>query len=385
MILEFKLSGYCSFKELQEIYFIPHLGTRLKNTRYQDNFYINSKNKIMKSAVIFGANASGKTSLIRGIGELVYILKHGINLPEEFNFNKLNNESKEIMFEIKLLNKRLNEIYSYKIKYNDEQILEEVLHKGEKLVYSFYENTLKIGEEVKLNIDLGGVFSIKSTNLIAKKIKDYSIVELDEFMEAIGNIELVKEENIHSYTKETKTNIKEKIKELLELNKEKVVNVLTLLDITIKDFKFEKLGNFDNENLYQIYFLRENSEKKYYLGNESEGIKKMIYLMTYFLKLYQGKTIIIDELDSSISTISLIKIFNNIVNTKENKNGQLIVTSHNIFLFNNNILNPQQIYIVNKTEEISSEIYSIDDFNIRTEKENLYLDYLKGKFGGING
>ena len=62
------------------------------------------------------------------------------------------------------------------------------------------------------------------------------------------------------------------------------------------------------------------------------------------LDIYNGKTIIIDELDSSISTQSLIKIFNDFVNVKENINGQLIATSHNLFLFNNNIFEPQQIY-----------------------------------------
>ena len=70
---------------------------------------------------------------------------------------------------------------------------------------------------------------------------------------------------------------------------------------------------------------------------------------------------------------------------KENINGQLIVTSHNLFLFNNNIFEPQQIYIVNKKEDLTSELYSLAEFNIRSEKENLYHDFLKGKFGGMNG
>lgn len=160
---------------------------------------------------------------------------------------------------------------------------------------------------------------------------------------------------------------------------------MKLLDYTISDFSFEKIGNLNEEILYQMYILRTAKNIKFYLGNESEGIKKIMNLIYDLLDIYNGKTIIIDELDSSISTQSLIKIFNDFVNVKENINGQLIVTSHNLFLFNNNIFEPQQIYIVNKKEDLTSELYSLAEFNIRSEKENLYHDFLKGKFGGMNG
>jgi len=104
--------------------------------------------------------------------------------------------------------------------------------------------------------------------------------------------------------------------------------------------------------------------------------------MKDILDIYNGETIFIDELDSSISTKSLIKIFNKLINSPENKSGELVVTSHNIMLFDNNIFEPQQIYIVNKEVSLDSSVYSLAEFDIRTEKQNLYTDYLKGKFGG---
>ena len=107
--------------------------------------------------------------------------------------------------------------------------------------------------------------------------------------------------------------------------------------------------------------------------------------MLGLLEIYDGKTVVIDELDSSISTVSLIKLFNNFINVDDNLKGQLIVTSHNLFLFDNNIFEPQQIYIVNKKEDLTSELHSLSEFKIRSEKENLYHDFLKGRYGGING
>ena len=77
----------------------------------------------------------------------------------------------------------------------------------------------------------------------------------------------------------------------------------------------------------------------------------------------------------------MIELFNDLINTKENK-GQFIITSHNPFLMNQNIFHPQQLYIVNKKSDLSSEIYSFDDFDLRNDKNKLYEDYLKGRFGG---
>lgn len=177
----------------------------------------------------------------------------------------------------------------------------------------------------------------------------------------------------------------ENIKITLENQKKEVLQIVKLLDYTVEDFQFEKLGVVNDETMYDIYFLRENTKNKFYLGNESKGIRKIINLMLGLLEIYEGKTVVIDELDSSISTISLIKLFNNFINVEENLKGQLIVTSHNLFLFDNNIFEPQQIYIVNKKEDLTSELYSLAEFKIRSEKENLYHDFLKGKYGGING
>ena len=97
--------------------------------------------------------------------------------------------------------------------------------------------------------------------------------------------------------------------------------------------------------------------------------------------MINGEVLAVDELDSSISTGSLIELFNDLINTKENK-GQFIITSHNHFLMNQNIFHPQQLYIVNKKSDLSSEIYSFDDFDLRNDKNKLYEDYLKGRFGG---
>lgn len=381
MLLYFSVGGFCSFKEVQDLFLTAYLGTRLKNTKYEKNFYIDKTNRVMKSAIIFGANASGKTNIILGLERLKEIIFNGINLPKDFNEKNLNYDSKTIKFEIGILDKKEN-IYDYSIEFQKDKLIYEKLECNDKVIYEFKDDTLS---SKKLPKEVNKIFSIISTETILKKLRDFQIEEITDFILSLEGIKIRRNRGINYESKDTPNPISENIKLRLEDKKEEVLQIIKLLDYTIEDLKFEKLGTVNNEIAYDIYFLRERSKNKFYLGNESEGIRKIINLMLDLLEVYEGKTIIIDELDSSISTISLIKLFNNFINVDSNVKGQLIVTSHNLFLFDNNIFEPQQIYIVNKKEDLSSELYSLAEFKIRSEKENLYHDFLKGKYGGING
>lgn len=381
MLLYFSVGGFCSFKEVQDLFLTAYLGTRLKNTKYEKNFYIDKTNRVMKSAIIFGANASGKTNIILGLERLKDIIFNGINLPKDFNEKNLNYDSNTIKFEIGILDKKEN-IYDYSIEFQKDKLIYEKLECNDKVIYEFKGDILS---SKKLPKEVNKIFSIISTETILKKLRDFQVEEITDFISSLEWIKIRRNRGINYESKDTPNPISENIKLRLEDKKEEVLQIIKLLDHTIEDLKFEKLGTVNNEIVYDIYFLREKSKNKFYLGNESEGIRKVINLMLDLLEVYEGKTIVIDELDSSISTISLIKLFNNFINVDNNIKGQLIVTSHNLFLFDNNIFEPQQIYIVNKKEDLSSELYSLAKFKIRSEKENLYHDFLKGKYGGING
>ena len=132
--------------------------------------------------------------------------------------------------------------------------------------------------------------------------------------------------------------------------------------------------------LFDFFELTEVA--KYSFAFESNGVKKISAIIISLLKVYMGKTIIIDELDSSISTRSLILLFNKIINTSQNKNGQLIVTTHNLNLFDLTFFAPEQLYVVYKDENLTTKINSLADFKLRSNKKNLASEFLKGQFEG---
>lgn len=381
MLLYFSVGGFCSFKDTQDLFLTAYSGTRLKNTKYEKNFYIDKNNRVMKSAVVFGANASGKTNLILGIERLKEIISNGINLPKDFNEKNLNYDSESIKFEIGILDQKKN-VYDYSIEFKKEKLIYEKLECNDKVMYEFKDDILS---SKKLPKEILRIFSISSTETILKKLRDFQLEEIKDFTLSLSDVIIKRNKGINYESKDVPSTITENVKLRLEDKKKDVLQIVKLLDYTVEDFQFEKLGAVNDEVMYDIYFLRENTKNKFYLGNESEGIRKIINLMLGLLEIYDGKTVVIDELDSSISTVSLIKLFNNFINVDDNLKGQLIVTSHNLFLFDNNIFEPQQIYIVNKKEDLTSELYSLSEFKIRSEKENLYHDFLKGKYGGING
>lgn len=103
-------------------------------------------------------------------------------------------------------------------------------------------------------------------------------------------------------------------------------------------------------------------------------------MLTDILQIFEGKTLLIDELDSSIGTKSLIKLFNNIINTEKNTNGQLIISSHNLALLKFSIFNSSQMYVLSKNNDIETRINSISDYDLRYENRSLDSLYLNGSF-----
>lgn len=248
--------------------------------------------------------------------------------------------------------------------------------KNNKIIYKFENEraTFDIYSK-KENEQLGMFFSRKLSENIFYFLKDFEIEQKEIFINLINNIEVYMNSN---YSKKYNFEFEENKKQYFLEHKESILEVFQLLDKTIKDFEFKKYKK-DEKNIYEIFFIRNGKKFNYQI--ESEGIKKIVYFadkITQIIK--EGKIIFIDELDSSISTLALILIFNNLINTEENHNGQLIVSSHNVLLFDVSFLNSQQIFLIQKDQHLESKIRTYYDYDIRSEKKKAYIDYLKGLY-----
>lgn len=372
MILKFEISGLYSFGiTKQEISFTSKPKNRIRNTKYEYNFNLLQAQRPMKSALFFGGNASGKTNFFVAVKILLSIIKYGLShtLREHITDNAFNKNSNSITLGIELSDNKKS-VFGYFIEFDSQKIVRESFKKDNRAIFSFEKDKATFKDE-----QLQSFFSRRLSENILYFLKDFEIKEYEEFMNIVNGIEVYMSS---SYSKEYMLDFNETRKNYFIENKSGILEIFKILDKTIDDFSFEELEKED-KSVYRIYFIRKEQHFSYQV--ESEGIKKIVQLADKFLEVIKGgKVVFIDELDSSISTLALIKIFNNLINTEENANGQVIVSSHNLLLFDVSFLNSQQIFLVQKNSELETIIKNYYDFDIRSEKKRAYIDYLKGLY-----
>lgn len=374
MILNFAIEGFTSFNERQEISFTAFNKQRIKNTKYEENYVLESPFRECKSILFFGNNAVGKTNVILALSTLRYILNTG-KFPDPRWFNWYNTQ---MGFELVVSKGR--DYYEYKIKINrDGYIVSEALLKNEENIFTFDSNIL---QSELLDNKIEEIYSIRSTSPVLLKLKDFIHKEYDEFMEAVKMISVVITNSYDLDDKGLRYEFSEITKQKIETNKALALELLQQIDSSIVDISF-KLYDLE-EKTYEIYLhrysRRENNNIKQNIADESSGVKKIVSLLAKLLSIYDGETLVIDELDSSISTRSLMLIYNNMINNGRNRSGQLIVSTHNLELLNLDLFAPEQIYILSKNDCLSTEINSLADFDLRSSNKRLAVKFLQREF-----
>lgn len=119
------------------------------------------------------------------------------------------------------------------------------------------------------------------------------------------------------------------------------------------------------------------------ISDESDGTRKLFEFTGGWLRaLESGATLFVDELDRSLHphmTRFLVGLFHSRAN---DKNSQLVFTTHDTTLLDTELLRRDQIWFVEKDEQRSSHFYSLLDYSPRKE-EALERGYLKGRYGAI--
>lgn len=378
MLIDFSVAGFASIQKRQELTFCAFSGQRIKGTKYEDNYILTSESRPAKSTIIFGNNAVGKTNLLHAIDSLIHIIKEEKIFSNNRLFNILSNN---IQYNITVESKQEN-LYQYSLVIDKNQtVLSEKLEQNNKIIYKFEDNILS--SDV-LEDAVTEIYSRKSTATILSKIKDFISDIYIDFIDTINSISVITDPFINPDVKPFNITITEDQRILIEENKDLTLEILAQLDGTISSIELEKRTIAEEESVsYDVYIVRDLGEQdpvRLPLAYESKGIKRIMAILTSLLRVHNGRTVLIDELDASISTKSLILLFNHIINSNFNTCGQLVVTSHNLELFNINLFAPEQIYITTKDQTLSTIVNSLADFDLRSNKKRLAIDYLQGKF-----
>jgi len=369
------------------------------------------KFELLKTAVLFGGNASGKSNFTSVLSIFrYYLFNKGIEKynKEGFRFGEEDKNST-----IKVRNVVDDKIYEYilEINFNTKKIIKEKLYitaLERKLVFERENNKIvkydkETFSEYEITIGFINETLTDSDSVISRIIEWRVPEEIEKYIFYIDKIKINNySDDLGKYIYENKNNKKlviEFLKKIgiivndIEVYREK--NEFFLKNIR-ESKEFQILSEKEQEKLlsqiayiYRIHFVYEDNQKQKYkleYYEQSSGTQK---ILSMFFPIYNllnnGGVMIIDELDITLhySLIKeIIKMFNSVEYNR--KNAQLIFTTHNLLLLDFNLFREDQIWFLeNNDVSTGTELYSLSDVEGYEKNKYLLRDYLNGNFGGI--
>ena len=399
MILEFSVKNFLSFKEKVTFSMIAN-----SNKELNDNYVEIGGNKVLKSAAVYGANASGKSNLFKILTLVVLMLrssnsvdinaklplipfkldKGSVNKPSEFEIKFILDETRYVYGFIADKDKIYDEYLYYYPNWRETKIFDRTNINE----YSYTQKDEKILREIETKNAQNKFFLATATNWNFDKTKAaYNF--LTNGIGTCNNLEILKNMAYKMY----ETNP--------DYLKDFAIDFLQKADFNIEDYQISQIdvpGEFltaipefitktlpDKPKAYQVLFKHKNSDNYLSIDEESLGTQ-MIFAFIPFLadSLKNKKVLIIDELDKSLHSFLvqyIVEIFND---AEINKNGsQLIFNTHDTNLLDLNILRRDQIWFTEKNSETGeSDLYSLSDFSVR-KQENVEKGYMLGRYGAV--
>lgn len=408
MLIEFSVENFLSIKDRVTLSMVSS-----KDTSHGNNLIKNADKgaNILNTAVIYGANASGKTAVLNAIGFLTKFLnmsqemQKGRKIPvNPFKLDK-SYIDKPSSFEIIFKTKGIK--YAYGFSTTKDKVIDEYLYyypKGRQSIIFERENTdqYKFTNDIEIQTQIKNKFhSPNKLYLSTASIWEYENAQIP-FKWINSNLKIIishdrLEEITASLMKESEV-INKRVKYLIKNAVKDIENItFTEIELDKKDniiFKYlneeakSKLLSNDDSKILSVNTVHKmnNSEElvEFDLGEESDGTRKLFGLLGPWVEVLQeGSTLIVDELDIRLHTHLtrfLVELFQSPEINKNN--AQLIFTTHDTNLLDQDLFRRDQVWFTEKKEDNSTDLYSLDDFTVRKDAV-IEKGYLQGKYGAI--
>lgn len=414
MLIQFTVKNYRSIKEEQVFSMVKAKGDELlaSNTFEPDS---TSSTPLLRSAVIYGANAAGKSNLIRALIDMESIVRlsasktqEGDDLPvTPFLFDD-DTPSEPTEFESVFIMDGVK--YQYGFSTTKDKVLEEWLiafpksrpqrwfsrvfdeetqeydYKfsdyllGQKTVWqnSTRENALFLSTAVQLNSEqLKPVFNWFKEKLRPSDVSGWgpsftaSLCDNDNTKKRVLDFLQSADFNIHDVQIE---------KEKFDPN-----SVPESLPETLREQIIKEMKGKDVIDIKTVHKTSSGKSIPLDFDEESDGTQKFFSFAGPWIDVLEnGYVLVIDELHDSLHP-KMVKYLVSLFHSKKTNpnNAQLIFTTHETSILNQDVFRRDQIWFCEKNKLQATSLYPLTDFSPRKDRENLELGYLSGRYGAL--
>ena len=443
MLIRLQINNVLSFQEEKEFNMLPYSRLSGIKGRLKHHIYpIKDSLSVLKLAAIYGANGAGKSNLIKGLSFLKDIVVEG-EIPSKLQFEKFRldekNQDKSQVLGVEFISDGKSYYYGIEIEkgyvlteelYNThfgkkdpkiiferktniegktkttffnkfeadsenrtlQKVIEKTLSKPEKplfkllseldndylkelkIAYKWFEQTLQIitpkakPVALALKISLDNKFKMFANDVICSF--NTGITELQTESQPL--IDFLGEENI------------EEVKEISQQLRNKTIS-FAQLEINHSGERVIVVNEGDNivvKRLKLSHQSKQGNPIHFYLDQESDGTNRLLDFIPAFESiLHEEKVYVIDEIERSLHPILIKEILRKFSLEEESK-GQLIFTTHESNLLDQEILRPDEIWFVEKDTFGVSDLYPLSEFKEHKTKD-IRKGYLNGRYGAI--
>lgn len=439
MIVSFSVANFRSFSSEETLSLVA--SNRLSGTHDDHAVPIpDSKEKVLRTAVLYGANGAGKSNLFKALRYVESVAlrpRRKKSRPGRERFRFAGPQDAPSSFDLQFI--AADRLYRFGFKVDDDRITEEwlfrVIGNRQKLLYERTtdkngnvaidtEGLKSAGEKVlalaivggpqmqsflatvNVTLDAGG-FGEDLGNVLTWFKEGLNLVGPDQPIGALGHL-LDQDPGLLSFAgaflKSTSTGVDHLEILRKEISKDEVGTLLpdsfvpwALRDLaegedgTVRvklDDGNEILVERQGENrFYQIRIqaAHEHAPGKVVpleLSEESDGTRRLLNLIPALHHLGPNAVYVIDEIDRSLHPILVREFLDFFLTSRDGGLRQIIVTTHESNLLDQNLLRRDEIWFAEKDQSGATRLYSLLDFKVRNDLE-IRKHYLQGRFGAV--
>ncbi len=405
MLLSYSVENYKSFKEKCEISF--HAIAKNEGSKAVDLLECPkyTKHGVVSSAMIFGANAAGKSNFLKSLKRFCYVAVSSLSKPltdklpaASFKLDP-KYRTEPSCFDIDFIAGD-GVRYVYELSFDQEQITHEALYcypEGRERML-FKRETHDGKAYVKFGTTLKGERKLSEKNTREDATFLSTATQYETFSQLLPVYNYLEELIKFSDSKELLVDYKEIMQTRLcdfgagevelALEKKEIPPEGRAVFQALKNTLISGGVDIDEDNFDEItmvVFKRKDLNGdliKFEEYEESSGTRKLLGQLPIILDaLEKGTIAVIDEIDENIHT-SVVQQIIAWFNSKETnpKGAQLLATLHDTNVLNCNYIRKDQVYLVEKNNNMSN-LYALIDFKTRTK--NFEKSYLEGRYGAI--